>query len=721
MPRPLTPEYLSAAISILSADSVERAGSGHPGMPLGMADSVSVLFREFLRFDPDNPDWSDRDRFVLSAGHGSMLLYSVLYLCGVKGVELSSLRDFRQWGSAAAGHPERGAMAGIETTTGPLGQGLANAVGMALCERLLNARFGDDLVNHHTWVVAGDGCLMEGISQEAITFAGHLQLSRLCVLFDDNGITIDGERGLSDSTDQCARFRASGWRAESIDGHNTEEIRAALGRARDSTCPTLICCRTQIGRGTLTKVGKASSHGAPLGAEEIAHLRKTLDWQLPPFEFEDDLLSRWRSDARGRQSEFSAWQARFSAEPRDRKKAFELAFTTSALAREQKAESSLSSLKEQWLEELPALASRQSSQRVLDVLRETFAGHLLGGSADLTGSNGTKAKGMTVVTGGGVTGAGVTGAGVTGERVTGATEDRDFANGFSGDYLHYGVREHAMAAIMNGISLHGGFIVYGGTFLVFSDYCRPALRLAALMGLRVVHVMTHDSIALGEDGPTHQPIEQLASLRAIPGLYVFRPCDSIEVLECWSIALGLQAPSVLALSRQKLDAVRGSADCATDCATDCAGGYVSENDTNLSRYGAYIVSDGGVARDDEDMDSVSRLLASGSEVSLALDTARLLRARGLSIIVVSFVCWELFEQQSAIYRAKILGGTSLAASNKRIAIEAASPFGWHRYTHNEDHIIGITSFGASAPGDVMLEKFGFSAEQLAERVATLLQ
>lgn len=706
MPRPLTPEYLSAAISILSADSVERAGSGHPGMPLGMADSVSVLFREFLRFDPDNPDWSDRDRFVLSAGHGSMLLYSVLYLCGVKGVELSSLRDFRQWGSAAAGHPELGAMSGIETTTGPLGQGLANAVGMSLCERLLNARFGDDLVKHHTWVVAGDGCLMEGISQEAITFAGHLQLSRLCVLFDDNGITIDGERGLSDSTDQCARFRASGWRAESIDGHNTDEIRAALTRARGSTCPTLICCRTQIGRGTLTKVGKASSHGAPLGADEIAHLRKTLDWQLPPFEFADDLLSRWRSDARGRQDEFSAWQTRFSAEPRDRQKAFELALTTSAssyLAREQKAESSLSALKEQWLEELPALASRQSSQRVLDVLRETFAGQLLGGSADLTGSNGTKAKGMTVVTGGGV----------TGERVTDATESHDYANSFSGDYLHYGVREHAMASIMNGISLHGGFIVYGGTFLVFSDYCRPALRLAALMGLRVVHVMTHDSIALGEDGPTHQPIEQLASLRAIPGLYVFRPCDSVEVLECWSIALGLQAPSVLALSRQKLDAVRGSADCATN--------YFSESDTNLSRYGAYIVSDGGVDSDNEDMDSIPRLLASGSEVSLALETARLLRARGLSIIVVSFVCWELFEQQSAIYRAKILGGTTLTASNKRIAIEAASPFGWHRYTHNEDHIIGITRFGASAPGDVMLEKFGFSAEQLAERVATLLQ
>ncbi len=694
-------------------------------MPMGMADSVGLLFREFLRFDPDNPDWRDRDRFVLSAGHGSMLLYALLYLCGVKGVELSSLRSFRQWGSAAAGHPERGAMAGIETTTGPLGQGLANAVGMALCERLLNARFGDDLVDHRTWVVAGDGCLMEGISQEAIAFAGHLQLSRLCVLFDDNAITIDGARSLSDSTDQCARFRASGWRAESIDGHNADEIRAALTRARTSALPSLVCCRTQIARGALHKAGKASSHGAPLGDEEIAHLRKTLDWHHPPFELPEDLLEKWRSDGRHAQGEFVAWRKRFASQPRNRQEAFEASFETSTsgntsdnqsnnlqssdLATSRRAESSLLALKAKWLSEQPALASRQSSQKVLDVLRETFAGQLLGGSADLTGSNGTKAKGMRVIT---------RSAHSVSDASTTSSSEGSTPNRFSGDYLHYGVREHAMAAIMNGVSLHGGFIVYGGTFLVFSDYCRPALRLAALMGLRVVHVMTHDSIALGEDGPTHQPIEHLASLRAIPGLYVFRPCDSIEVAECWSIALGLQAPSVLALSRQKLYSVRGSDSCVS---TDAA--------NNLSRFGAYIVSDGGAEARDGAIDNASaprlsapRLLASGSEVFLALEVARLLRARGLDIIVVSFVCWELFEEQTASYREEVLGSSSSSSgsASKRIAIEAACPFGWHRYTYSDEHIIGIRSFGASAPGDVLLEKFGFTPKRIADRVAELL-
>ena len=699
MPRPITPEYLSAAIGILAADAVERAGSGHPGMPLGMADSVGLLFREFLRFDPDNPDWHDRDRFVLSAGHGSMLLYALLYLCGVKGVELSSLRNFRQWGSAAAGHPELGAMAGIETTTGPLGQGLANAVGLALSERLLNARFGDDLVDHRTWVVAGDGCLMEGISQESISLAGHLRLSRLCVLFDDNSITIDGDTSLSDSTDQCARFRASGWRAETIDGHNTEAIRAAFTRARASERPSLICCRTQIGRGTLHKAGKASSHGAPLGAEEIAHLRKTLDWQHPPFAIPDDLLARWRSDARGNQDEFQAWQQRYAKQPSNIRETFTMGFATSPsdyAKTSQQAALSLLPLKEQWLEEQTALASRQSSQKVLDVLRETFAGRLLGGSADLTGSNGTKAKGMTVVT--------------RAAQSEDSSEDSlpdniSSGEGFSGDYLHYGVREHAMAGIMNGIALHGGFLVYGGTFLVFSDYCRPSLRLAALMGLRVMLVMTHDSIALGEDGPTHQPIEHLASLRAIPGLYVFRPCDAVEVAECWSLALGFRAPSVLALSRQKLAAVRGSTDCVRE----------EEASNNLSRFGAYVVSAHGANGAEEIDSSTPRLLASGSEVSLALEAARLLRARGLRIAVVSFVCWELFEEQSATYREMTLG-----ISNKRIAIEAASPFGWHRYTHRDEHIIGIDGFGASAPGEVMLEKYGFTAERVATRVGELL-
>ena len=708
MPRPLTPAYLSAAIRILAADAVERANSGHPGLPLGMADSVGLLFREFLRFDPDNPDWHDRDRFVLSAGHGSMLLYALLYLCGVRGVELDSLRDFRQWGSAAAGHPELGSMAGIETTTGPLGQGLANAVGMALSERLLNARFGDDLVDHRTWVVAGDGCLMEGISQESIALAGHLRLSRLCVLFDDNSITIDGDKSLSDSTDQCARFRASGWRAETIDGHDAEAIGAAFRRARASERPTLICCRTQIGYGTLHKAGKASSHGAPLGAEEIAHLRKTLDWQHPPFALPDDLLARWRSDARRGQDEFQAWQQRFSEQTKARRETFTTSFASSPsdyAKTSQRAATSLLALKEQWLEQQTALASRQSSQKVLDVLRERFAGRLLGGSADLTGSNGTKAQGMTVVT----RATSSEGNGEDEDSSENSLPENDFSGeGFSGDYLHYGVREHAMAGIMNGIALHGGFLVYGGTFLVFSDYCRPSLRLAALMGLRVIFVMTHDSIALGEDGPTHQPIEHLASLRAIPGLYVFRPCDAIEVAECWSLALGLRAPSVLALSRQKLSAVRGSADCRSETASD-----------NLSRFGAYVVSANGASGADktEEIDSgTARLLASGSEVSLALEVARLLRARGLKIAVVSFVCWELFAEQEVTYREATLG-----ISNKRIAIEAASPFGWHRYAYRDEHIIGIDGFGASASGEVMLEKYGFTAELVATRVAELLE
>ncbi len=681
-------DYLSSAIRILSADAIERAQSGHPGMPLGMADSVGLLFRDYLRFDPDFPDWADRDRFVLSAGHGSMLLYSILFLCGVSGVSLSSLRSFRQLGSAAAGHPEYGMMAGIETTTGPLGQGIANGVGMALCERIMNARFGDDIVDHRTWVVAGDGCLMEGISQESIALAGHLRLSRLCIIFDDNSITIDGARDLSDSTEQCARFRASGWRAESIDGHAESEIRGAYERALASEYPSLICCRTQIGKGLLHKAGKASSHGSPAGKEEIAHLREHLHWEHAPFELPDDLLSRWRSDALHAQEDRKAWERRFSQLDQRMQAAFteRSASSKPSLARASlRAEEALQALKDSWLIDPEAssspskvsapatmLATRESSQRVLEVLSESFSGELVGGSADLSGSNGTKVSSLSAIT----------------------------SSDFTGGYIHYGVREHAMAGIMNGISLHGGVVVYGGTFLVFSDYCRPSLRLGALMELRVIHVMTHDSIALGEDGPTHQPIEHLSSLRAMPGLYVFRPCDSVEVAECWSIAFGLQAPSVLALSRQKLRVVRERISRPATSDTSEAGSI------NLSRRGAYMVRDAG--------SSSARLLSSGSEVSLCLDVAALLSQRGIEVSVVSFVCWELFDEQPPAYRETILG------SGRCVAIEMASPFGWSKYTGSDTYVIGIDGFGASAPMAALLEKFGFCANNLADRVATLL-
>ena len=638
-------------------------------MPMGMADCAGLLFREVLRFDPQHPDWHDRDRFVLSAGHGSMLLYALFYLCGVRGVSLETLKTFRQWNSAAAGHPEYGALSGIETTTGPLGQGIANAVGFAIAERKRNAQFGDDLANHRTWVVAGDGCLMEGISQEAITLAGHLNLHKLCILFDDNNITIDGERCLSDTTDQQLRFQACGWKTLAIDGHDEHQISAALEEAQGSDKPTLICCRTHIGFGADKKTDSAEAHGAPLGEEEIAALRKNLQWKEEPFVVPQELLTTWRKLARHAEGEREAWQKRFDRlSPQGQQQFLERAQRTRSV-KEQAAQQGLAPLKRQWLQEKPALATRQSSLKVIEALATNLPDHILGGSADLSGSNGTKPANLTVF-------------------------DRNNRNG---SYIHYGIREHAMTAIMSGIALHSNFLVYGGTFLVFSDYARPAIRLAALMSVPTVLLLTHDSIALGEDGPTHQPVEHLAALRAIPNLFLFRPCDSVEVLECWQAALALDAPSVLVLTRQTLPPVRGSESGSDGCVGE---------ENNLSSKGGYLVSSAA--------ENAVRLLASGSEVHLALEAAALLREKGLEIAVVSMPSWEMFEQQSERYRKKVLG------TNRRIALEAASPFGWERYATSTRHIIGIDRFGASAPGDLLMKQFGFTPQAVADKVEQML-
>ena len=640
-------------------------------MPMGMADCVGILFREVLRFDPQNPTWHDRDRFVLSAGHGSMLLYALLYLCGVQGVSIETLQRFRQWNAAAAGHPEHGALPLIETTTGPLGQGIANAVGFAIAERKRNACFGDELANHRTWVVAGDGCLMEGISHEAIALAGHLCLHKLCILFDDNNITIDGKRTLSDSTDQQQRFQACGWHTLAIDGHDEKQIRAALKDAQGSDKPTLICCRTHIAFGTDKKIDSAAAHGAPLGEEEIAALRKNLSWHEEPFVVPQELLTAWRQLARHATGERVAWQQRFDRLSPERQQRFVVCTHSSSTPSSEEPKGrvvreGLATLKRQWLKENPALASRQSSLKVIEVLAELLPEQLLGGSADLSGSNGTKPDALTVF-------------------------DRDH---YDGSYIHYGVREHAMVAVMNGIALHSNFLVYGGTFLVFADYARPAIRLAALMGVPTILVLTHDSIALGEDGPTHQPVEQLASLRAIPNFVVLRPCDSVEVLECWQTALSLDAPCALVLTRQSLSPVRASQGC------------VGEED-NLSQRGGYLVRPA-------EKDAV-RLIASGSEVHLALQAADLLREKGIETAVVSMPSWEMFERQGAEYREQVLG------TNTRIALEAASSFGWERYATSSRHIIALDRFGASAPGALLMEKFGFTPKAVADKVAQMLR
>lgn len=650
---------MANALRALSMDAVQQANSGHPGMPMGMADVATVLYSRFLKFDPARPDWADRDRFVLSAGHGSMLLYALLHLTGYPEMTLDQLKNFRQLGSLTAGHPEAGHAPGIETTTGPLGQGLANAVGMALAERLLNARFGDAVVDHHTYVIAGDGCLMEGISHEAISLAGHLGLSKLIVLFDDNGISIDGPTSLSVSDDQAKRFEASGWDCFAADGHDPEAIAAAIAAAKASGKPAMIACKTAIGFGSPNKAGKNSAHGAPLGADEITATREALGWPHAAFEIPEDVRAAWRATAAAGAETSAAWDqqmAKLDAADRaefERRMAGELPTGW---------KDSFQAYKEKLVAEQPKLATRVASQKALDVLAEAIP-ELIGGSADLTGSNNTKAASQKPVT-------------------------RD---DFSGDYLYYGVREHGMAAAMNGMALHGGVLPYGGTFLVFTDYCRPSIRLSALMKQRVVYVMTHDSIGLGEDGPTHQPVEHLAALRAIPGLQVFRPADALETAECWEQALESgDAPSVIALTRQGLPSVRNDAG------------------ENLSSHGAYILSPAKGERQ-------ATLIASGSEVELALKAQEMLATDGIAAAVVSIPCWELFAAQSQGYRDEVLGPDSL-----RIAIEAALPFGWERWIGSDGGFVGMEGFGASAPAGDLFNHFKITAEAVVEKVKTRL-
>ena len=655
----VTHASMANAVRTLAIDAVEKAGSGHPGMPMGMADAATVLFTRFLKFDAAAPDWPDRDRFVLSAGHGSMLLYALLYLTGYPGMGIEDLRGFRQLGARTAGHPEHGLAPGVETTTGPLGQGFANAVGMALAERLLAARFGPGIVDHRTYVVASDGDLMEGLSHEAASLAGHLRLGRLVVLYDDNGVTIDGAAGLALADDPGARFAAYGWRAVEADGHDPDSVAAALEAAQDPDRPTLVRCRTTIGFGAPTKAGSAAAHGAPLGAEEAAAARAALGCDAPPFVVPEPVLAAWRAAGRRGRVARHAWEERREADGGgefDRLMAGRLP---------EGWRRTLAAVRDAARAEAPRRATRHSSARALDALTRAIP-ELVGGSADLTDSNGTRPAGAKAVA----------------------------AGDFSGRYVHYGVREHAMAAAMTGMALHRGVIPYGGTFLAFSDYMRPALRLAALMGQRVVFVFTHDSIGLGEDGPTHQPVEHLASLRAIPGLRVFRPADAVETAECWELALErADGPSMLALTRQAAPALRS--------------GPAGEN---LAARGGYVLAGpeaGGAAR--------AALLATGSEVAVALAARGILEAEGVATQVASLPCWEIFDLQDDEYRERVLGAGAV-----RVGVEAATGTGWDRYLGPRGAFVGMTGFGASAPAAALYEHFGLTAEAVAGAARALL-
>jgi transketolase len=655
---------MSNALRALAMDGVEQAKSGHPGMPMGMADIAAVLFTQFLRFDPLEPDWPDRDRFVLSNGHGSMLLYGLLHLLGYPDMTLDELKRFRQLGSRTAGHPERGLATGIEVTTGPLGQGLANSVGMALAERLLAAQFGDEIVDHRTYVFCGDGCLMEGISHEAIGLAGHLKLNKLILFWDDNSITIDGPTSLSVSDDQLERFRAHGWAAERIDGEDSDAIAAAIRRAHLSDRPVLIACRTTIAFGAPTKAGTAAAHGAPLGPEEIKGAKERLGWEFGPFIVPDDVRAQWREAGARGASVRQAWEARLAAAAPNRRAEFQRRWKGELPA---DFDGLIAKLCDDFRTKNAKLATRQASGEVLEALVPAVP-ELLGGSADLTPSNNTRTK-----------------------------NDIDVRPGdFSGRYMRYGIREHGMAAAMNGIAAHGGLILYGGTFLTFTDYARPSIRLSALSELGVIYVMTHDSIGLGEDGPTHQPVEHLAALRAIPHLMVFRPCDSVETAECWALALQHRhAPSILALTRQGLPLLR----------TEPGGPQGS--DQNLSARGAYILAADAVARE-------VTLLATGSEVSIAMAAREALAKDGIRAAVVSMPCWELFEAQPQAYRAAVLG------TAPRVGVEAAVRLGWDRWLGDRSAFIGMSGFGASAPIEALYPHFGITAEKVAEAARSLI-
>ncbi|MFZ4603205.1 MAG: transketolase [Caulobacterales bacterium] len=651
------PRRLAAAVRALAMDAVERAKCGHPGMPMGMADVATVLFANHLKFDAAAPYWPDRDRFVLSAGHGSMLLYALLHLTGYSDMTIEELKRFRQLGSKTAGHPEYGHATGIETTTGPLGQGLANAVGMAMAERALAARFGADLVDHRTWVIAGDGCLMEGISQEAIALAGRHRLEKLIVLWDDNDISIDGRIALSDATDQRRRFEASGWRTIAVDGHDPTSIDRALREAKESDRPTLVACKTIIGFGSPKKAGTKSAHGEPLGAEELAAAKAAIGWTAEPFEIPSDIAGAWRRIGARGAGDHAAWAQRLAASPHADAVAVALDGDMPDAARDALAAHAANVALSK-----PAIATRAASGQALDAIFAHWP-ELVGGSADLTGSNNTFVKGTEFF----------------------APETP------AGRYVNYGIREHGMAAAMNGMALHGGIVPYGGTFLCFADYARPAIRLAALMGIRVIHVMTHDSIGLGEDGPTHQPVEHLASLRAIPNCYVFRPADAVETAEAWACALDLDAaPSVLALSRQATPALR------TD-ATD-----------NLVARGAYVIAPAaGPSR--------VALFASGTEVALALAAQAKLAEKGIAARVVSCPCFELFAEQDEDYQEEVIGPDQ----ELRIGVEAAIAQGWFE-TFELDAFLGMTGFGASAPAKDLYAHFEITPDRIVEAVEDLL-
>ena len=640
---------MANAIRALAMDAVQAANSGHPGMPMGMADVAAVLFNRFITLDPDAPEWPNRDRFVLSAGHGSMLLYAINHLLGYDDMGMDQIRAFRQMGSRTAGHPEYGHAKGVEVTTGPLGQGLATAVGIALSERLGNARFGD-LIDHHTYVIAGDGCLMEGISHEAIDMAGHLGLGHLIVLWDNNRITIDGDTALSTSTDQKARFAAAGWHVLSVDGHNATEIAQALEEARADPRPTLIACQTVIGYGAPNKQGGHDVHGAPLGEAEIAATRKALGWDHPPFEIPEGVYQAWRKIAARGAMARTKWEKSLAASPHRTALQAHLAADIAPLTK------AMATYKTRLAEDRPKVATRKASQMALEVVNAALP-FTIGGSADLTGSNLTQTKEMAAVS----------------------------AGDFTGRYMNYGIREFGMSAAMNGLALSGLFKPYGGTFLVFADYARPAIRLAALMEVPTTFVMTHDSIGLGEDGPTHQPVETLASLRAIPNLTVLRPCDAMETAEAWEIAMASKrTPVLIALSRQALPAMRTNADAE-----------------NLSAKGAYVLRDTGGARD-------VTLIATGSEVEIAMKAADILAETGVKAAVVSAPSFELFLQQPASCRAAVLGDAP------RIGIEAAIRMGWDAVLRPEDGFIGMTGFGASAPADALYRHFGITAEAVVE-------
>jgi transketolase len=650
---------MANAIRALAMDAVQQANSGHPGMPMGMADAAAVLFNRFLKIDPSRPDWPDRDRFVLSAGHGSMLQYALHFLLGYEDMPVEQLQRFRQLGSRTAGHPEYGHALGIETTTGPLGQGIATAVGMALAERMLAARFGEDLVDHHTYVIAGDGCLQEGLSHEAIDLAGHLGLARLVVLWDDNRISIDGPTSLSTSMDQPGRFRAAGWNVVPVDGHDTEAVSAAIGEARAADRPTLIACRSIIGRGAPNLQGSEKTHGAPLGDTEIAAARQNIGWPHPPFHVPGEILGAWRAAAERGKAARRAWERRRESSPH--REAFDRAI---AGEMPDAVLEGIRAFRKEHFDKATKVATRKASEMALAVINAATE-LTVGGSADLTHSNLTITKGMGRI-----------------ER-----------GGFAGRYIHYGIREHGMAAAMNGIALHGGFIPYGGTFLCFADYARGAMRLSALMRQRVIYVMTHDSIGLGEDGPTHQPVEHLAMLRATPNLNVFRPADIVETAECWELALAARnRPSVLVLSRQNLPMLRAM-----------------HSDLNRSARGAYLMRETAGARD-------VTIIATGSEVEIAHAAADLLRSRdSIGAAVVSMPCWELFEEQDEAYRNEVLG------SAPRVAVEAAARLGWDRWTGKPGAFVGMTGFGASAPAADLYRHFAITAEAVADAALAVVR